>query len=124
MANIAGYRAIVDAAHEFCRFFTGQITTAGKVPPAKMMIIGTGLAGLAAIAAASSPSAIVRAFDTCPKVKERVQSMGAKFLELDFEEEAGSGDGYAKVMSDAFIKAEMALFAAQTAEVDIIVTTA
>lgn len=124
MANIAGYRAIVEAAHEFGRFFTGQITAAGKVPPAKVMVIGAGVAGLAAIGAANSLGAIVRAFDTRPEVKEQVQSMGAEFLELDFEEEAGSGDGYAKVMSDAFIQAEMALFAAQAKEVDIIVTTA
>ncbi|MBP2171530.1 NAD(P) transhydrogenase subunit alpha [Erwinia toletana] len=124
MANIAGYRAIVEAAHQFGRFFTGQITAAGKVPPAKVMVIGAGVAGLAAIGAAGSLGAIVRAFDTRPEVKEQVQSMGAEFLELDFEEEAGSGDGYAKVMSDAFIKAEMALFAAQAKEVDIIVTTA
>jgi len=124
MANIAGYRAIVEAAHEFGRFFTGQITAAGKVQPAKVMIIGAGVAGLAAIGAAGSLGAIVRAFDTRPEVKEQVQSMGAEFLELDFEEEAGSGDGYAKVMSEAFIKAEMALFAAQAKEVDIIVTTA
>lgn len=124
MANIAGYRAIVEAAHEFGRFFTGQITAAGKVPPAKVMVIGAGVAGLAAVGAAGSLGAIVRAFDTRPEVKEQVQSMGATFLELDFEEEAGSGDGYAKVMSAAFIKAEMALFAAQAEEVDIIVTTA
>lgn len=124
MANIAGYRAIVEAAHEFGRFFTGQITAAGKVPPAKVMVIGAGVAGLAAIGAGRSLGAIVRAFDTRPEVKEQVQSMGAEFLELDFEEEAGSGDGYAKVMSEAFIKAEMALFAAQAEEVDIIVTTA
>ncbi|MCZ4058452.1 Re/Si-specific NAD(P)(+) transhydrogenase subunit alpha [Pantoea sp. LMR881] len=124
MANIAGYRAIVEAAHEFGRFFTGQITAAGKVPPAKVMVIGAGVAGLAAIGAAGSLGAIVRAFDTRPEVKEQVQSMGAEFLELDFEEEAGSGDGYAKVMSEAFIKAEMALFAEQAKEVDIIVTTA
>ncbi|WP_058909952.1 Re/Si-specific NAD(P)(+) transhydrogenase subunit alpha [Entomohabitans teleogrylli] len=124
MANIAGYRAIVEAAHEFGRFFTGQITAAGKVPPAKVMVIGAGVAGLAAIGAAGSLGAIVRAFDTRPEVKEQVQSMGAEFLELDFKEEAGSGDGYAKVMSEAFIKAEMALFAAQAKEVDIIVTTA
>src|SRR5699024_6326845 len=124
MANIAGYRAIVEAAHEFGRFFTGQITAAGKVPPAKVMVIGAGVAGLAAIGAANSLGAIVRAFDTRPEVKEQVQSMGAEFLELDFKEEAGSGDGYAKVMSDAFIKAEMELFAAQAKEVDIIVTTA
>ncbi|EKY3198147.1 Re/Si-specific NAD(P)(+) transhydrogenase subunit alpha [Cronobacter turicensis] len=124
MANIAGYRAIVEAAHEFGRFFTGQITAAGKVPPAKVMVIGAGVAGLAAIGAANSLGAIVRAFDTRPEVKEQVQSMGAEFLELDFKEEAGSGDGYAKVMSEAFIKAEMALFSAQAKEVDIIVTTA
>ncbi|HFD6680617.1 TPA: Re/Si-specific NAD(P)(+) transhydrogenase subunit alpha [Providencia alcalifaciens] len=124
MANIAGYRAIVEAAHEFGRFFTGQITAAGKVQPAKVMIIGAGVAGLAAIGAAGSLGAIVRAFDTRPEVKEQVQSMGAEFLELDFKEDAGSGDGYAKVMSEAFIKAEMALFAAQAKEVDIIVTTA
>lgn len=124
MANIAGYRAIVEAAHEFGRFFTGQITAAGKVPPAKVMVIGAGVAGLAAIGAAKSLGAIVRAFDTRPEVKEQVQSMGAEFLELDFKEEAGSGDGYAKVMSEAFIKAEMELFAAQAKEVDIIVTTA
>lgn len=124
MANIAGYRAIVEAAHEFGRFFTGQITAAGKVPPAKVMVIGAGVAGLAAVGAAGSLGAIVRAFDTRPEVKEQVQSMGAEFLELDFEEEAGSGDGYAKVMSPAFIKAEMALFAAQAKDVDIIVTTA
>ncbi|OWF70573.1 NAD(P) transhydrogenase subunit alpha [Yersinia frederiksenii] len=92
MANIAGYRAIVEAAHEFGRFFTGQITAAGKVPPAKVVIIGAGVAGLAAIGAAGSLGAIVRAFDTRPEVKEQVQSMGAEFLELDFEEEAGSGD--------------------------------
>jgi len=124
MANIAGYRAIVEAAHQFGRFFTGQITAAGKVPPAKVMVIGAGVAGLAAIGAANSLGAIVRAFDTRPEVKEQVQSMGAEFLELDFKEEAGSGDGYAKVMSEAFIKAEMALFAAQAKDVDIIVTTA
>ena len=124
MANIAGYRAIVEAAHEFGRFFTGQITAAGKVPPAKVMVIGAGVAGLAAIGAANSLGAIVRAFDIRPEVKEQVQSMGAEFLELDFKEEAGSGDGYAKVMSEAFIKAEMELFAAQAKDVDIIVTTA
>lgn len=124
MANIAGYRAIVEAAHEFGRFFSGQITAAGKVPPAKVMVIGAGVAGLAAIGTANSLGAIVRAFDTRPEVKEQVRSMGAEFLELDFKEETGSGDGYAREMSDAFIRAEMALFAAQAKEVDIIVTTA
>lgn len=125
MANIAGYRAIVEAAHEFGRFFTGQITAAGKIPPAKVMVIGVGVAGLAALGAAGSLGAIVRAFDTRPEVKEQVQSMGAEFLELDYEEEtSSSGDGYAKVMSPAFIKAEMELFAKQAQDVDIIVTTA
>lgn len=124
MANIAGYRAIVEAAHEFGRFFTGQITAAGKVPPAKVMVIGAGVAGLAAVGTAGSLGAVVRAFDTRPEVRDQVKSMGAEFLALDFHEEAGSGDGYAKVMSDAFIRAEMALFAAQAREVDIIVTTA
>lgn len=125
MANIAGYRAVVEASHLFGRFFTGQMTAAGKVPPAKVMIIGAGVAGLAALGTAGSLGAIVRAFDTRPEVKEQIESMGAEFLELDFEEEdAGSGDGYAKVMSEAFIKAEMALFAEQAKEVDIIITTA
>ncbi|MET1257156.1 Re/Si-specific NAD(P)(+) transhydrogenase subunit alpha [Aliikangiella maris] len=124
MANIAGYRAVVEASHHFGSFFTGQITAAGKIPPAKVMIIGAGVAGLAAIGTAGSLGAIVRAFDTRPEVKEQIESMGAEFLEMDFEEEAGSGDGYAKVMSEAFIKAEMALFAEQAKEVDIIITTA
>ncbi|MDH5433980.1 MAG: Re/Si-specific NAD(P)(+) transhydrogenase subunit alpha [Gammaproteobacteria bacterium] len=124
MANIAGYRAVIEASHHFGRFFTGQITAAGKIPPAKVMVIGAGVAGLAAIGTAGSLGAIVRAFDTRPEVKEQIESMGAEFLELDFEEEAGSGDGYAKVMSEAFIKAEMELFAEQAKEVDIIITTA
>ncbi len=124
MANIAGYRAVVEASHTFGSFFTGQITAAGKVPPAKVMIIGAGVAGLAALGTAGSLGAIVRAFDTRPEVKEQIESMGAEFLELDFEEEAGSGDGYAKVMSKEFIEAEMALFAEQAREVDIIITTA
>ncbi|MGB0495262.1 MAG: Re/Si-specific NAD(P)(+) transhydrogenase subunit alpha [Kangiellaceae bacterium] len=124
MANIAGYRAVVEASHQFGSFFTGQITAAGKVPPAKVMIIGAGVAGLAALGTAGSLGAIVRAFDTRPEVKEQIESMGAEFLELDFEEEAGCGDGYAKVMSKEFIEAEMALFADQAKEVDIIVTTA
>ncbi len=124
MANIAGYRAVVESANGFGRFFTGQITAAGKVPPAKVLIIGAGVAGLAAIGAARSLGAIVRAFDTRPAVKEQVQSMGADFLELDFEEEGDGGGGYAKVMSKEFIEAEMALFAQQAKDVDIIVTTA
>jgi NAD(P) transhydrogenase subunit alpha len=126
MANIAGYRAVIEAASRFGRFFTGQITAAGKVPPAKFMVIGAGVAGLAAVGAAGSMGAIVRAFDTRPEVKEQVESMGAEFLELDYEEEEdGAGEGgYAKVMSKAFIEAEMKLFADQAMDVDIIITTA
>ena len=125
MANIAGYRAVVEAAQHFGRFFTGQITAAGKVMPAKVLVIGAGVAGLAAIGAAKSMGAIVRSFDTRPEVKEQIESMDAEFLMLDFEDEDGSGEGgYAKVMSDEFIKAEMALFAEQAKDVDIIITTA
>ncbi len=124
MANIAGYRAIIEAASRFGRFFTGQITAAGKVPPAKVMVIGAGVAGLSAIGAAKSLGAIVRAFDTRPEVKEQVESMNAEFLELDFSEDGSGEGGYAKTMSAEFIAAEMALFAAQAREVDIIVTTA
>ena len=124
MANIAGYRAIVEAAQHFGRFFTGQITAAGKVPPAKVLVIGAGVAGLAAIGAAKSMGAIVRAFDTRPEVKEQVESMDAEFLEVDFEEEGSGTGGYAKVMSKEFIEAEMALFMEQAKEVDIIITTA
>ena len=124
MANVAGYRAVVEASTYFGRFFTGQVTAAGKVPPAKVMIIGAGVAGLAAIGAAGSMGAIVRAFDTRPEVKEQVESMGAEFLMLEFEEEGGGEGGYAKVMSDEFIEAEMELFTRQAMEVDIIITTA
>ena len=124
MANISGYRAVIEAAHEFGSFFTGQITAAGKVPPAKVLVIGAGVAGLAAIGAANSLGAIVRAFDSRPEVKEQVQSMGANFLEIDFKEEGGSGDGYAKVMSEEFNRRAMALYAEQAKEVDIIITTA
>ena len=124
MANIAGYRAVVEAAHEFGSFFTGQITAAGKVPPAKVLVIGAGVAGLAAIGAANSLGAIVRAFDSRPEVKEQVESMGASFLEIDFKEEGGSGDGYARVMSEEFNRRALALYAEQAKEVDIIITTA
>ncbi|WP_434998693.1 Re/Si-specific NAD(P)(+) transhydrogenase subunit alpha [Vibrio scophthalmi] len=124
MANIAGYRAVVEAAHEFGRFFTGQITAAGKVPPAKVLVAGAGVAGLAAIGAAGSLGAIVRAFDVRPEVKEQVQSMGAEFLEVDFQENSGSGDGYAKEMSDDFNKKAAELYAEQAKDVDIIITTA
>ncbi|NND98447.1 MAG: Re/Si-specific NAD(P)(+) transhydrogenase subunit alpha [Pirellulaceae bacterium] len=126
MANIAGYRAVVEAAGLFGRFFTGQITAAGKVPPAKVMVIGAGVAGLAAIGTARGLGAIVRAFDVRPEVADQVKSMGAEFLMLEFEsdEDGGTSGGYAKTMSKEFIDAEMALFAAQAKEVDIIITTA
>ena len=128
MANIAGYRAVVEAANAFGRFFTGQVTAAGKVPPAKVLVIGAGVAGLAAIGAARGMGAIVRAFDTRPEVAEQVSSMGGEFLMLEFDDD-GSGDssasgGYAKPMSDEFIAAEMALFREQATEVDIVITTA
>ena len=124
LANVDGYRAVIEAANHFGRFFTGQITAAGKVPPAKVLIIGAGVAGLSALGTAGSLGAIVRAFDTRPEVKEQINSMGAEFLEVDFEEVSGSGDGYAKVMSKEFIEAEMALFREQAKDVDIIITTA
>lgn len=124
MANIAGYRAMVEAANLFGRFFTGQITAAGRVPPAKVMVIGAGVAGLSAIGSAKGLGAIVRAFDTRPEVKDQVKSMGAEFLEVEMKEDGTGVGGYSKVMSPEFIKAEMALFKKQAAEVDIIITTA
>jgi NAD(P) transhydrogenase subunit alpha len=124
MANIAGYRAVIEAAQHFGRFFTGQITAAGKIAPAKILVIGAGVAGLAAIGAAKSMGAIVRAFDTRPEVKEQIESMDAEFLMLEFEEDGSGAGGYAKTMSKEFIEAEMALFARQAMEVDIIITTA
>ncbi len=124
MANIAGYRAVIEAGNNFGHFFTGQITAAGKIPPAKIMVIGAGVAGLSAIGTASSMGAIVRAFDTRPEVADQVVSMGGEFLYLDFEEDGTGEGGYAKVMSKEFIDAEMKLFADQAKEVDIIITTA
>ena len=124
MANIAGYRAVVEAASFYGRFFTGQMTAAGKVPAAKVLVIGAGVAGLAAIGAARGMGAIVRAFDTRPTVKEQVKSMGAEFIELNVHEDGEGAGGYAKEMSPAFIKAEMEMFAAQAKDVDIIITTA
>ncbi|HJS50830.1 MAG TPA: Re/Si-specific NAD(P)(+) transhydrogenase subunit alpha [Pyrinomonadaceae bacterium] len=124
MANIAGYRAVIEAASHFPRFFTGQITAAGRVDPAKVLVIGAGVAGLSAIGAARGLGAIVRAFDPRSATKDQVASMGAEFLELDVKEEGEGKGGYAKEMSDAFLKAEMALFAQQAMQVDIIVTTA
>lgn len=124
MANIAGYRAVIEAANNFGSFFTGQITAAGKIPPAKVLVIGAGVAGLAAIGAARSLGAIVRAFDTRPAVAEQVESMGAEFLMLEFKEDGTGEGGYAKLMSKEFIDAEMKLFAEQAKDVDIIITTA
>jgi len=124
MANIAGYRAVIEAANNFPRFFGGQITAAGRIDPAKVMVIGAGVAGLSAIGAARSLGAIVKAFDPRSATKDQVASMGAEFLEINVEEEGEGKGGYAKQMSDNFLKAEMALFAAQAMQVDIIITTA
>ena len=124
MANIAGYRAVIEAANHFSRFFGGQITAAGKVEPAKVLVIGAGVAGLSAIGAARSLGAIVRAFDPRSATQDQVKSMGADFLEISVKEEGEGKGGYAKEMSDAFLRAEMDLFAAQAMEVDIIITTA
>src|SRR5688572_3088308 len=124
MANIAGYRAVIEAANHFSRFFGGQITAAGKVEPAKVLVIGAGVAGLSAIGAARSLGAIVRAFDPRSATRDQVKSMGAEFLEINVAEEGEGKGGYAKEMSDAFLQAEMALFAQQAMEVDIIITTA
>ncbi len=124
MSNIAGYRAVMEAAHSFGRFFTGQITAAGKMPPAKVLVIGAGVAGLAAVGTAKSLGAIVRAFDTRPVVKEQVESMGGEFIQVEFEEDGSGTGGYAKEMSKEFIDAEMALFREQAKDVDIVITTA
>ncbi|WP_428239924.1 Re/Si-specific NAD(P)(+) transhydrogenase subunit alpha [Gynuella sp.] len=124
MANIAGYRAVIEAAHHFGRFLNGQITAAGKIPPAKVLVIGAGVAGLAAIGTAKSMGAIVKAFDTRPIVKEQVESMGGQFLTVNIEEDGSGVGGYAKEMSQAFIDAEMALFREEAKDVDIVITTA
>lgn len=124
MANISGYRAITEAAHHFGRLFTGQITAAGRIPPAKVLVIGAGVAGLSAVGSAQSLGAIVRAFDTRSSVREEIQSMGAEYLEMNFEEDGSGIGGYAKTMSKEFIDAEMKLFAEQAKEVNIIITTA
>uniref|UniRef100_A0A674NHM8 proton-translocating NAD(P)(+) transhydrogenase n=1 Tax=Takifugu rubripes TaxID=31033 RepID=A0A674NHM8_TAKRU len=124
MANIAGYKAVVLAANNFGRFFTGQITAAGKVPPAKVLVIGGGVAGLAAAGAAKSMGAIVRGFDTRPAALEQFKSFGAEPLEVDIKESGDGVGGYAKEMSKEFIEAEMELFAKQCKEVDIIISTA
>ena len=124
MANIGGYRAVIEAAHQFGRFFTGQITAAGKVPPAKVFVIGAGVAGLAAIGAASGLGAIVRANDTRPEVADQIKSLGGEYVPVDYTEEGSGVGGYAKVMSEGFQKAQRETFAKQAKEVDIIITTA
>jgi NAD(P) transhydrogenase len=124
MANISGYKAVLEASNNFGRFLTGQVTAAGKVPPCKVLVIGAGVAGLSAIATARRLGAIVRGFDTRPAAREQVQSLGAEFVEVDFEEDGSGAGGYAKEMSKEFIEAEMRLFAEQAQDVDIIITTA
>ncbi|MBM4227230.1 MAG: Re/Si-specific NAD(P)(+) transhydrogenase subunit alpha [Gammaproteobacteria bacterium] len=124
MANIAGYRAVIEAAQNFGRFFTGQVTAAGKVPPAKVFVIGAGVAGLAAIGAANGLGAIVRAMDTRPEVKDQVKSLGAEFVSVDYQEEGEGTGGYAKVMSEGYQKAQAEAIAKQCREVDVVITTA
>jgi NAD(P) transhydrogenase subunit alpha len=124
MAGISGYRAVIEAANAFGRFFAGQITAAGKVPPAKVFIAGAGVAGLAAIGTAAGLGAIVRANDTRAEVADQVKSMGGEFVKVDYEEEGSGGGGYAKVMSEGFQAAQRAMYAQQAREVDIIITTA
>ncbi len=124
MAGVSGYRAVVEAANAFGRFFNGQITAAGKVPPAKVFIAGAGVAGLAAIGAAASLGAIVRANDTRAEVADQVVSLGGEFVKVDYEEEGSGGGGYAKVMSEGFQAAQREMYAKQAQECDIIITTA
>ena len=124
MAGISGYRAVIEAANAFGRFFNGQITAAGKIPPAKVFIAGAGVAGLAAIGTAANLGAIVRANDTRAEVADQVVSLGGEFVKVDYEEEGAGGGGYAKVMSEGFLAAQRAMYAKQAKEVDIIITTA
>ncbi len=124
MANIAGYRAVIEGSYHFGRFLNGQITAAGKVEPAKVLVIGAGVAGLAAIGAANSLGAVVRAFDTRKEVAEQIESMGAQFLTVEINEDGATASGYSKEMSKEFIEAEMKLFLEQAKEVDIVITTA
>src|SRR6478752_1601735 len=124
MANIAGYRAVIEAANEFGRFFTGQVTAAGKVPPAKVLVVGAGVAGLAAIGAASSLGAIVRATDPRPEVADQVASIGGEYLTVENTEAEVSATGYAKEMGDDYKAREAQLYAEQSKDVDIIITTA
>ncbi len=123
-AGVAGYRAVIEAANVFGRFFNGQITAAGKVPPAKVFIAGAGVAGLAAIGTAANLGAIVRANDTRAEVADQVKSLGGEFVKVDYEEEGSGGGGYAKVMSEGFQQAQREMYAKQAREVDIIITTA
>ena len=123
-AGVAGYRAVIEAANAFGRFFNGQITAAGKVPPAKVFIAGAGVAGLAAIGTAAGLGAIVRANDTRAEVADQVKSLGGEFVKVEYEEEGGGGGGYAKVMSEGFQQAQREMYAKQAREVDIIITTA
>jgi NAD(P) transhydrogenase subunit alpha len=123
MANVAGYRAVVEAAHEFGRMFTGQVTAAGKVPPARVFVVGAGVAGLAAIGAASAMGAVVRAFDVRPEVAEQVESMGAQFVTVDMETEVSS-DGYAKEMTAEQEAATAAMYDEEARAADIVITTA
>ena len=124
MANIAGYRAVVEAANNFGRFFTGQITAAGRVPPAKVLVIGAGVAGLAAIGAAQGLGAVVRAFDVRPEVAEQIESMGGEFLFLDFDESSSTEGGYAAPSSPEFRKKQLECFREQAPDIDILITTA
>jgi NAD(P) transhydrogenase subunit alpha len=124
MAGVTGYRAVIEAANAFGRFFNGQITAAGKVPPAKVFIAGAGVAGLAAIGTAAGLGAIVRANDTRAEVADQVKSLGGEFVRVEYEEEGGGGGGYAKVMSEGFQQAQREMYAKQAQEVDIIITTA
>ncbi len=123
-AGVAGYRAVIEAANAFGRFFNGQITAAGKVPPAKVFIAGAGVAGLAAIGTAAGLGAIVRANDTRAEVADQVKSLGGEFVKVEYEEEGSGGGGYAKVMSEGFQQAQREMYAKQAKEVDIIITTA
>ena len=124
MAGVSGYRAVIEAANAFGRFFNGQITAAGKIPPAKVFIAGAGVAGLAAIGTAANLGAIVRANDTRAEVADQVVSLGGEFVKVDYEEEGSGGGGYAKVMSEGFQQAQREMYAKQAREVDIIITTA
>src|SRR5215218_5884641 len=124
MANIAGYRAVIEAAHTFGRFFTGQVTAAGKVPPAKVLVVGAGVAGLAAIGAASSLGAIVRATDVRPEVAEQVRSLGGDYVAVPAGEQEVSSDGYAREMGEDFNRRAAVMYAEQATDVDIVITTA